>query len=60
MPRRGFEPLTCPLGGDRAIHCATGANHNYAITTFQAQAFRITLSFLRFLPLGTAQQIQTI
>lgn len=20
MPWRGFEPLTCPLGGDRSIH----------------------------------------
>jgi hypothetical protein len=25
VPRGGFEPPTCPLGGDRAIHCATGA-----------------------------------
>ena len=24
-PRAGIEPATCPLGGDRAIHCATGA-----------------------------------
>lgn len=25
--RRGFEPPTCPLGGGRAIHCATGTIH---------------------------------
>lgn len=24
-PRTGVEPVTYPLGGDRAIHCATGA-----------------------------------
>lgn len=26
MPRAGIEPATFPLGGGRAIHCATGAN----------------------------------
>ncbi len=25
VPRAGFEPATYPLGGDRAIPCATGA-----------------------------------
>lgn len=25
VPRTGFEPVTYPLGGDRAIPCATGA-----------------------------------
>ena len=24
-PRTGIEPVTCPLGGGRAIHCATEA-----------------------------------
>ncbi len=27
VPRAGIEPATCPLGGGRAIHCATGACH---------------------------------
>ena len=25
VPRAGIEPATCPLGGGRAIHCATEA-----------------------------------
>src|SRR5262245_11223573 len=25
-PRTGLEPVTCPLGGGRAILCATGAS----------------------------------
>jgi hypothetical protein len=27
MPRAGIEPATCPLGGGRAIHCATEAGY---------------------------------
>ncbi len=34
MPRRGFEPLTCPLGGDRAIHlCHRGGLVQIVIQT---------------------------
>jgi hypothetical protein len=28
VPRIGVEPMTCPLGGGRAIHCATEAYKN--------------------------------
>jgi len=28
VPRAGIEPATCPLGGGRAIHCATGAERS--------------------------------
>lgn len=31
VPRGGFEPPTCPLGGDRAIHCATGARVGHLV-----------------------------
>jgi hypothetical protein len=30
-PRAGFEPATYPLGGDRAIPCATGAKNRMAV-----------------------------
>lgn len=38
VPRGGFEPPTCPLGGDRAIHCATGAPQYYATNLMTIRA----------------------
>lgn len=31
--RGGVEPPTCPLGGGRAIHCATGTNFRFILHT---------------------------
>jgi hypothetical protein len=31
VPQGGVEPPTCPLGGGRAIHCATGARRDYSL-----------------------------
>src|SRR5262245_26058701 len=36
-PRTGFEPVTCPLGGGRAILCATGAHRNFARSVLRAR-----------------------
>ena len=37
VPRIGFEPMTFPLGGGRAILCATGANSVISLTSILLQ-----------------------
>lgn len=44
MPRAGFEPATCPLGGDCAILCATEAWSNDSKDSRKAQLSFLLLS----------------